>query len=132
MGNPPGRPTKYREHYCDYAEAILSDDRPLCEVARQLCVNEETITDWVKKHKKFSAAFKRGRAAGKAAFMAKARAAAWDADTHHVNNGLINLLAMNQYNMITANNHNKDKLDVKGTLSLADAVRKRHERNSGS
>jgi len=126
-----GRPTKYSPEYCEIAEAILSDDKPICEVARLLRVHTETMSDWKKKYPDFSAAYKRGRAAGQALFMAKMNAAAWGADTHKVNNGLIYLLAINKYKMLTRNSGGKKKVDMSGTLSMADAVRRRHESNCG-
>jgi hypothetical protein len=36
-------------------------------------------------------------------------------------------MAVNKYKMITAKSEGKKKVDMSGTLSLADAVRLRHE-----
>ena len=44
-----GRPTK-----CEIAEAILSDDKPICQVACVLRVDRGTLRDWKKKHPEFS------------------------------------------------------------------------------
>ena len=85
------------------------------------------MRDWKKKHPEFSTAVNRGWTKGKALFMKKVDAAAWNADTHKVNNRLICLLAMNQYGMKTRRSEGKSKVDLSGTLSLADAVRLRHE-----
>jgi hypothetical protein len=118
-----GRPAKYKQMYCDLAEAILAADKPMCVVAVALGVHRGTLRDWKKKYPEYSAAVERGRNNGKALFMEKVAKAAWDADTYKVNNRLVWLLAMNQYGMRTS----KKKVDVSGTLSLADAVRSRHE-----
>ena len=122
-----GRPTKYKPHYCDLAETILAGDKPWCEVARVLRVHTETLSEWKKKYPDFSAAYKRGRAAGQALFLQKVNAAAWGADTHKVNNGLITLMAVNKYKMKTRRSEDRSKIEVSGTLSLADAIRQRHE-----
>jgi hypothetical protein len=127
-----GRPTKYRPEYCDLAETILAGDNPWCEVARVLQVCENTLDRWKKKYPEFCSAYERGRAAGCAVFMRKVNAAAWDADKHHVNNGLITLMAVNKYKMVTAKSEGKKKVDMSGTLSLADAVRLRHEAMASS
>ena len=122
-----GRPTKYKPHYCDLAETILAGDKPWCEVARVLQVCENTLDRWKKKYPEFCSAYNRGRSAGCAVFLEKVNAAAWDADTHKVNNGLITLMAVNKYKMITSKSEDRSKIDMSGTLSLADAVRLRHE-----
>jgi hypothetical protein len=122
-----GRPTKYKPEYCDLAETILSEDMPWCQVASILNVCEDTLDAWKREHPKFLDAHNRGRAKGRAIFLAKTKAAAWDADTHHVNNGLISLLAINMYDLTTAKSEGKNDVNVKGSLSLADAVRLRHE-----
>jgi hypothetical protein len=118
-----GRPTKYKPEYCDLAETILAEDKPMCAIAAALGVHRGTLRDWKKKYYEFSTACGMGRARGKALFVEKVAKAAWGGDTHHVNNGLIWLLAMNQYQMLTS----KKKVAVSGTVSLADSVRKRHE-----
>jgi hypothetical protein len=118
-----GRPTKYKPEYCDLAETLLGQDKPMCSVAAALGVHRGTLRDWKKKYSQFSTAVSRGRTNGKALFMEKVAKAAWDADTYKVNNRLVWLLAMNQYGMKTS----KKKIAVSGTLSIADAVRKRHE-----
>ena len=78
---------------------------------------------WKKKYPEFCSAYRRGRAAGQAVFMRKVNAAAWNSDLHHVNNGLITLMAVNKYKMLTRKSEGKKKVD----MSLADAVRRRHE-----
>jgi hypothetical protein len=118
-----GRPTKYKPEYCDLAEVILANDEPMCAVAAALGVHRGTLRDWKKKYSEFSTAVSRGRTQGKALFMKKVDAAAWDADTYKVNNRLIWLLAMNQYQMLISKSKGKSQVD----MSLADAVRKRHE-----
>lgn len=106
-----GRPTKYLPSYCDLAEAILAQDKPLCEVAAFIGVDEETIIRWRAKYPEFSGAVNRGRAKGKSVFMENVRNAAWDTETHKVNNGLITLLAINKYKMTTNRSDNKNKND---------------------
>ena len=122
-----GRPTKYKPEYCDLAETLLGQDRPMCAVAAALGVHRGTLRDWKKKYPEFSTAVSRGWTKGKALFMEKVAKAAWDADTYKVNNRLVWLLAMNQYGMKSSKSEGKKQLDVSGTLSLADAVRLRHE-----
>jgi hypothetical protein len=121
-----GRPTKYRPEYCDLAEAILAADKPWCEVARILQVCENTLDRWKAKYPEFCSAYMRGKAAGKALFMAKVKQAAWGENILPVNNGMISLLAVNMYGLISKKA--EEKRDVTTTnLSVADAVRLRHE-----
>ena len=122
-----GRPTKYRPHYCDLAETILAGDNPWCEVARILMVHEGTLNTWKAKHQEFNEAYKRGRAAGRAVFMQKVKAAAWGEHALPVNNGMISLLAVNCYGMISKKAEQKSEVDLNTNLSLADAVRRRRE-----
>ncbi len=124
---PGGRPTKFKLEYCDLAETLLGHCKPMCAVAAALGVHRGTLRDWRKKYPEFSTAVNRGRTKGKAIFMQTVDAAAWNADTYKVNNRLIYLLAMNQYGMKTRRSEGKKQLDVSGTLSLADAVRRRRE-----
>ena len=122
-----GRPTKYKPEYCDLAETILAGDNPWCEVARVLRVHTETLSEWKKKYPDFSAAYERGRTAGRAAFLKKVKAAAWGEHALPVNNGMISLLAVNCYGMISKKAEQKSEVDLNTNLSLADAVRRRHE-----
>jgi transposase-like protein len=118
-----GRPTKYKSDYCDIAETLLGQGKAMWAVAAALGINRCTLRDWKKKYPKFSAAVDRGRTNGMALFMEKLEKAAWDPENYKVNNRLVFLLAMNQYGMTTGK---------KRTLSLADAVRRRHEAMASS
>ena len=79
-----GRSTKYKPEYCEIAETILSDDKPMCQVAHVLRVHRETLYEWQKRYPGFSDACKRGGACCR-----------------------------------------------QGTVSVADAVRRRHENITG-
>ena len=129
--NKVGRPTKYRKEFCELAEYILSQDKPMCEVAHTIHVDQGTLRDWKDAYPDFSRACKRGSDAGYTLFMDKLKQAAWDG-TIPVNNTLITLFGINCYEMRTNKTESNDKLQVEGKLSVADAVRRRHERDSNS
>ena len=65
------RPSKYKPEYCDLAETLLGQDRPMCAVAAALSVHRGTLRDWKKKYSQFSTTVNRGRTKGKAVFMEK-------------------------------------------------------------
>lgn len=111
-----GRPTSYRKEYDDIALAMLSDDAPVCAVCGELGIHEETFTAWVAAQPSFSEAVKKGKALGKARFLSQVKAAAWDSQAHRVNNGLINLLAINKYRLVTANSQSKDEVNQSTTI----------------
>ena len=116
MPSHPGQPTKYRPEYCKIAQDILAEDRPYCAVAAALHVSEDTIRNWKREIPEFFESCKKGKAIGKEVFLEKMRKAAWDAEKHRVNNGLINLLAINNYEMRTAKSERKDKVDLSGSI----------------
>ncbi len=123
-----GRPTKYRSEYCEIAETILGQGKPMCTAAAALGIHRGTLRDWKKKHPEFSAAVDTGSSKGMALFMDKVEKAAWDPDNYKVNTRLVCLIARNQYGMTTG----KKQLDASSTLSVADAVRRRHESMAAS
>lgn len=128
MKKKAGAPTKYRKVYCELAEALLGQDLHLTHVAAHLRVSIDTIYEWQKQHPEFSDAIARGRAAGHAKFIDKVQEAAWNPLSCPVNNGMVGLLAVNKYKMVSNRSAAKDELKVEGNLSLADAVRRRHEK----
>lgn len=125
--NKVGRPTRYRPEFCQLAEALLSCDQPMVAVARQLHTHVQTIDKWRKKFPEFDEACKRGRDAGAAVFLEKVQNAAWNPLTAPVNNTMVSLLAVNCYKLVTNRSESKDDVTVDGNLSLAEAVRRRHE-----
>jgi len=127
---PGGRPTKYKVEYCDLAETILAGDKPWCEVARILMVCENTLDNWKREHPEFLSAYNRGRTAGRAEFLKKVKSAAWGESEFIVNNGMVSLLAINQYGLISKKAEEKSQIDMTTNISLADAVRIRHEKNA--
>ena len=120
-----GRPTKYKPEYCEIAETILGQDKPIFAVAAALGIHRGTLRDWKKKYPEFSTAVDMGRTSGMALFLRKVDKAAWDPHNYKVNTRLVCLLARNQYGMKTSRSEGKKQLDVSGTLSMADAVRLR-------
>jgi hypothetical protein len=65
--NPVGRPSKYKERYCDEVIAHMADGASLTSFAAEIGVARSTIGEWVDDHDEFSVAVKK----------AKAKCAAW-------------------------------------------------------
>ena len=57
-----GRPTKYKEEYCQLLEDHMSEGFTFESFAGLVSVNFDTIHEWAKVHPSFSDAKKRGRA----------------------------------------------------------------------
>ena len=49
-----GRPSKYKEDYCDQVIALGSDGKSRTQIARTLGVVRQTLTDWEASHPEFS------------------------------------------------------------------------------
>jgi len=55
-----GRPTKYKEEYCDRVPELMKDGMAMVEVAAKLDVCVDTLNEWRKVHEVFSLAVKKG------------------------------------------------------------------------
>ena len=106
-----GRPTVYRKEHPALLEKILSNGGFNVTFCREVGISEPCFYDWVKKHKEFSYAYKKGSAAAKALFLQKMSDAAWGETDLKVNNGLISLLAVNIHGMVTG----KEKVEEEDT-----------------
>jgi len=62
-----GRPSKYKETYCNEVITHCADGASLTSFAAEIGVSRDTITQWCKDHEAFSLAVKK----------AKAKSAAW-------------------------------------------------------
>jgi hypothetical protein len=51
-----GRPSKYKEEYCDQIIEFMSNGASLCEFAAEISVNQDTVFEWAKVHPLFSEA----------------------------------------------------------------------------
>lgn len=60
MANSVGRPTKYREEYCEKLIEHMARGRSIESFAGVVSVCKDTIYEWIKVHPKFSDAFKVG------------------------------------------------------------------------
>lgn len=59
---PAGRPSKYRETYCNELITHMSTGASLTSFAAEIGVCRDTISEWGKEHPEFSAAVKKGKA----------------------------------------------------------------------
>lgn len=53
---PAGRPTKYDPAFCDTVVELGKEGAGKAEIATELGVTRETVTEWTKAHPEFSAA----------------------------------------------------------------------------
>lgn len=102
-----GRPTDYKKTYPKLLEKILTNGGYNVTFCKKVGISEPCFYDWVKKHPEFSKALGIGKAAAKADFLDKVTEAAWDGNKR-VNNGLISLLAVNCFGMVTG----KEKVEL--------------------
>ncbi len=63
-----GRPTKYKEEYCDLVMEVGSEGGWLAEMAEACDVHRSTMDEWAGKHPKFSEALTRAKQKAQAWF----------------------------------------------------------------
>ncbi len=68
-----GRPTKYKEEFCERVPEIMRDGASIEEVAVELGVALSTLYLWREKHPEFSEAIKRGEAVSRAWWIKRGR-----------------------------------------------------------
>jgi len=65
-----GRPTKYKESYCNDVMKWLGEGETLASFADEVCCcTRDTLYEWARIHPEFSDAIKRGRARGERYWM---------------------------------------------------------------
>jgi hypothetical protein len=121
------RPTKYRKEYPALLEKILSNGGFNCTFCKEVGIGEEAFYNWVKRHDEFSKALKKGKQASKAIFMEKLASAAWDTETHKVNNGLISLLAVNVHGLSTGKEKAAENTETGESFNVSITVRPKVE-----
>jgi hypothetical protein len=119
-----GRPTKYKEEYCELLEEILQRGDFAVTFCKEVGIGEDTFQAWVKKHPSFSKSYGKGKAASKALFVEKMRKAAWGEEDIKANNGLVALLAVNVHGMRTA----KEQKDINVTEKPAESIDRINDR----
>ena len=62
MSNPVGRPTKYKETYCDLIIEHMSEGASITSFAAEIGVARSTIDEWANNYPEFSGAVKIGKA----------------------------------------------------------------------
>jgi len=72
-----GRPTKYREEYCEQLVDFLADGNTYDEFAGHVGVCVDTLHEWESVHPEFSEAKKRARAIGLQWWMKQGREGLW-------------------------------------------------------
>jgi len=83
MTNPVGRPTKYTEDMCDKVVELMSQGASKCEVGLELGITEDTFYRWIKEHKLFSEAVKKGEWFSKGAWEKMGRLSLRDKDFNY-------------------------------------------------
>lgn len=58
---PAGRPSLYREAYCDLVIEHMTEGASLTSFAAEIGVSRDTVTEWCKQHEAFSLAVKIGK-----------------------------------------------------------------------
>lgn len=76
---PVGRPSSYREEYCDIVLAAGGEGKTLAEMADALDVDRETLNNWRERHPEFSRAVKRGLEKAQAWWESQGRLATFGA-----------------------------------------------------
>lgn len=72
---PAGRPSTYKEEYCDTVIECGRDGMGKAEMASQLGISRVTLNDWCEKHPAFAYAVKRGLDEAQAWWEMKGRVA---------------------------------------------------------
>ena len=72
---PAGRPSTYKEEYCDTVIECGRDGMGKAEMASKLGISRVTLDDWIGKHPEFSYAIKRAQDESQAWWEQRGRAA---------------------------------------------------------
>lgn len=89
-----GRPTDYKEEYCEIALNFLKLGKSRTQLASHLDVAKSTVQLWEKIHKDFSAAIKLGLTHAEARWMDKGEE---NLDTKHFSCRMYELQMMNRF-----------------------------------
>jgi hypothetical protein len=68
-----GRPTLYKEEYCEKVIELLKQGAAMEEIALEIEVNVDTLYEWMKVHPIFSDSIKEGRGYSKGWWLKKGR-----------------------------------------------------------
>ena len=70
-GKGRGRPSSYREEFCEIVEEMGREGKSVAQMAARLNVSKDTIYEWVKAHADFADSFTRARTFSQAWWEAK-------------------------------------------------------------
>ena len=62
MAHPGGRPSKYKEAYCNEVITHMAEGASLTSFAAEIGVARSSINEWMEKHPEFSEAVNKGKA----------------------------------------------------------------------
>lgn len=116
MKRGPGQPTKYRPEYCEKFIEVMESEGFIETFCSEIGIHVDTHYEWLRRHPEYSEAVKKGKAISKDLFLKRCHNAAWNADEHKVNNGIITLLAVNCHKMRTRNDTPEDKPAGEGPI----------------
>lgn len=69
-----GRPTKYKQEYCDQLIKFMHNGKSLMQFAKSIGICRQTIDEWGSQHHEFLDAIKQGNAAAEAWWEEKVQA----------------------------------------------------------
>lgn len=110
---PAGRPTKYREEYCEAVVEHMKDGASLTSFAAEIGVCRATITLWMNDYPQFLAAATRGKAACAAWWERVARSNAQDGK------GNATLCVFGLKNMAADDWRDKQEIEHSGGVTVA-------------
>ncbi|MCP4393427.1 MAG: helix-turn-helix domain-containing protein [Alphaproteobacteria bacterium] len=82
--NKIGRPTKYKEEFCDIVINLMAEGGSLAECCAEIGIVNDTWYHWINKHTTFSGAVKMGTELSKAWWEKHGRTNLKDRDFNHV------------------------------------------------
>jgi transposase len=119
-----GRPTKYKEAYCDEVITHMAEGASLTSFAAEIGVARSSINEWMAAHPEFSEAVNVGKAKCAAWWEKINRSIAKDGG----GTGSAQACALGLKNMAADDWREKSELDVNVKTDLADTLAKRRKR----
>src|SRR5689334_3851749 len=121
----PGKPTLYKEEYCEKVIELLKEGASIEEIGLELNCGYSTVYQWMKDHKEFSEAIKKGREFSHAWWLKEGRKALRDKDFSYTG------WCMNMKNRFgwTDKQEVKAELEVSETTNKLDDSRKDYGRD---
>lgn len=112
-----GRPTKYKDEYCDKAIKFLAGGKSVTQLSAHIDVCKDTIYEWAKVHQDFSDALIRGKELSQAHWESELVNMMYNKE---VNSPLVKLYFANRFGWSDKTESKNENANVESVKSFSD------------